>query len=119
MCVGFLFFGTSLPGLIALFALATVNSVCDLISSIVVGVLGPVSPPRRPSGTRPCSHLPVRSHYGRFRSPLLQRLLSEDPASCHELGQAAHTRVHGMFSWRAIAEQHLETYERALHAARS
>src|SRR5665213_3749544 len=100
MCVGFLFFGTSLPGLIALFALATVNSVCDLISSIVVGVLGPVSPPRRPSGTRPCSHLPVRSHYGRFRSPLLQRLFTakgsfpvinsawspDRPTSCTVLG---------------------------------
>jgi glycosyltransferase involved in cell wall biosynthesis len=68
----------------------------------VVGPAALLVPPRDPA---------------RIRAAIEQ--LSADPASCHELGQAAHTRVHGMFSWRAIAEQHLETYERALHAARS
>jgi glycosyltransferase involved in cell wall biosynthesis len=68
----------------------------------VVGPAALLVPPRDPA---------------RIRAAIEQ--LSADPASCHELGQTAHTRVHGIFSWRAIAEQHLETYERALHAARS
>jgi glycosyltransferase involved in cell wall biosynthesis len=45
--------------------------------------------------------------------------LSADPAFCDELGRAAQARVRGMFSWRSVAEQHVGTYERAVHTARS
>jgi glycosyltransferase involved in cell wall biosynthesis len=53
----------------------------------------------------------------RIRAAIEQ--LSADSAYCHELGRAARVRVGGNFSWRHVAEQHVETYERALHTARS
>jgi glycosyltransferase involved in cell wall biosynthesis len=43
--------------------------------------------------------------------------LSTEPAYCDELGRAARSRVQAMFSWRAVANQYVETYERALHTA--
>jgi glycosyltransferase involved in cell wall biosynthesis len=53
----------------------------------------------------------------RIRAAIEQ--LSDEPAYCEELGRAARARVQEIFSWRAIAEQHVETYERALQTARA
>jgi glycosyltransferase involved in cell wall biosynthesis len=43
--------------------------------------------------------------------------LSTAPAYCDELGRAARSRVQEMFSWRTVAQQYVETYERAWHTA--
>jgi glycosyltransferase involved in cell wall biosynthesis len=43
--------------------------------------------------------------------------LSTAPAYCEELGRAARSRVQEMFSWRTVAQQYVETYERALQTA--
>jgi glycosyltransferase involved in cell wall biosynthesis len=45
--------------------------------------------------------------------------LSADPGFCDELGRAAKTRVGGIFSWRQVAERHVEAYERVIHTGRS
>jgi glycosyltransferase involved in cell wall biosynthesis len=68
----------------------------------VVGPTAILVPPRDPAGIRAA----------------IERL-SAEPALCDELGRAAHARVHGVFAWRAIAEQYVEAYERAIHAART
>ncbi len=52
----------------------------------------------------------------RIRAAIEQ--LSAAPALCDELGRAAQARVSEMYSWRSVAEQYVETYQRAVRSAR-
>ena len=63
----------------------------------VVGPAALLVPPRNPT---------------RIRAAIEQ--LTAQPAFCDELGRAARARAQDMFSWRAVAAQHVEIYERSL-----